>query len=64
MKSAGILAVFAALMLSIGNVMAVPPGKTVEFASSNGKVIFDGKVACGQGPEMRGLPHQVPSCSK
>jgi c(7)-type cytochrome triheme protein len=49
MKSAGILAVFAALMLSIGNVMAVPPGKTVEFASSNGKVIFDGKVHADKG---------------
>jgi len=45
MKFAGILlAVFAALMLSIGNVMAVPPGKTVEFASPMGKVTFDGAV--------------------
>ena len=44
MKFAGILAVFAGLMLSIGNVMAVPPGKTVEFASPMGKVNFDGKA--------------------
>lgn len=44
MKFAGILAVFVALMLSIGNVMAVPPGKTVEFASPMGKVTFDGAV--------------------
>jgi c(7)-type cytochrome triheme protein len=44
MKFARILAVFAALMLSIGNVTAVPPGKTVEFASPMGKVTFDGKA--------------------
>ena len=44
MKIAQILAVFSALMLSIGNVMAVPPGKTLEFASPMGKVTFDGKV--------------------
>jgi len=43
------LAVFAALMLSIGNVMAVPPGKTVEFASPMGKVTFDGKVHADKG---------------
>jgi len=49
MKSAGILAVFAALMLSIGNVMAVPPGKTAEFASPNGNVIFDGKAHADKG---------------
>jgi|GEM_PF-73841 len=49
MKFAGILAVFAALMLSIGNVMAVPPGKTVEFASPMGKVTFDGKVHADKG---------------
>src|ERR1035437_2877795 len=44
MKFAGILAVIAALLLSIGNAMAVPSGKTVEFASSKGQVIFDGKA--------------------
>jgi c(7)-type cytochrome triheme protein len=49
MKSAGILAVFSALMLSIWNVMAVPPGKTVEFASPMGKVIFDGKTHADKG---------------
>jgi c(7)-type cytochrome triheme protein len=49
MKIAGILAVFMALMLSIGNAMAVPPGKTVEFASPMGKVTFDGKVHAGKG---------------
>ena len=49
MKSAGILAVFAALMLSIGNVMAVPAGK-VEFAGgSMGKVTFDAKVHADKG---------------
>jgi c(7)-type cytochrome triheme protein len=49
MKFAEILAVFAALMLSIGNVMAVPPGKTVEFASPKGKVTFDGKAHADKG---------------
>jgi len=49
MKFAGILAAFAALMLSIGNVMAVPPGKTLEFASPMGKVTFDGKVHADTG---------------
>ena len=49
MKLTGILAVIAALMLSIGNVMAVPSGKAVEFASPMGKVIFDGKVHADKG---------------
>jgi c(7)-type cytochrome triheme protein len=49
MKFAGILAVFAALMLSVGNVMAVPPGKTVEFSSPMGKVTFDGKAHADKG---------------
>jgi c(7)-type cytochrome triheme protein len=49
MKFARILAVFAALMLSLGNVMAVPPGKTVEFASPMGKVTFDGKAHADKG---------------
>src|SRR3990167_10105329 len=49
MKIAGIFAVFAALMLSIGNVIAVPPGKTVEFASPMGKVTFDGKAHADKG---------------
>jgi c(7)-type cytochrome triheme protein len=49
MKLAGILAVLLALMLSIGNAMAVPPGKTLEFASAMGKVTFDGKVHADKG---------------
>jgi len=49
MKSRGILTLFAALMLLIGNAMAVPPGKTVEFASTKGKVIFDGKTHADSG---------------
>ena len=49
MKLAGILTVFAALMLSIGNVLAVPSGQTVEFASPNGKVIFNGKAHADKG---------------
>ena len=49
MKLTGILAGSAALLLSIGNVMAIGPGKTVEFASSKGKVVFDGKVHADKG---------------
>lgn len=49
MKAAGISAVLAALMLSIGNVMAVPPGATVEFASPAGKVSFEGKAHANKG---------------
>jgi c(7)-type cytochrome triheme protein len=49
MKIAGILPAFAALILSIGNVMAVPPGKTVEFSSPPGKVTFDGKAHADKG---------------
>jgi len=49
MKLTGIFAIFATLTLSIGNVMAVPSGKTVEFASPVGKVIFEGKVHADKG---------------
>lgn len=43
MKLAGILAVFAALMVANGNATAVPSGETVEFAESPGKVTLDSK---------------------
>ncbi len=49
MKCAGILTVIAALALPIGNVMAVPPGKTAEFASARGNVTFDGKTHADKG---------------
>jgi len=49
MNITAILAAFAGLTLSIGNVMAVPAGKTVEFASPRGKVIFDGKAHADKG---------------
>jgi hyperosmotically inducible protein len=49
MKITGILTIFAALVLSSGNVMAVPPGQTVEFSSPQGKVIFDGKAHADKG---------------
>lgn len=49
MKFSGIFAVFAALMLVIGNVMAVPAGK-VEFAGGGaGKVEMDAKVHADKG---------------
>ena len=37
------------LMLAIGNVTAVPSGKTVGFASPMGKVTFDGKAHADKG---------------
>jgi c(7)-type cytochrome triheme protein len=43
------LALSAGLMLAAGNVMAVPPGKTVEFDSPRGKVTFDGKAHADKG---------------
>jgi len=49
MKQAQILAVLAALLLSAANVMAVPPGKTTEFASPRGKVTFAGKAHADKG---------------
>jgi c(7)-type cytochrome triheme protein len=49
MRFAQLLAVSAALLLSIGNAMAVPAGKTVEFASPMGKVTFDGKAHADKG---------------
>ncbi len=49
MKFTGILAVVLALMLSIGNAMAVPAGK-VEFAGGPmGKVTFDSKTHADKG---------------
>ena len=36
-------------MLATGNVMAVPSGSTVEFASSMGKVTFSGKAHADKG---------------
>jgi len=48
-KFAGTVAVLAVLSFSIGNVIAVPSGKTVEFASPTDKVIFDGKAHADKG---------------
>jgi len=49
MKFAGILTVFVALMLLIGNAMAIPAGK-MEFAGGPmGKVTFDAKVHADKG---------------
>ncbi len=49
MKPAGILTIFAALMLAVGNVSAVPPGKTLAFPGPAGNVSFDGKVHADKG---------------
>jgi c(7)-type cytochrome triheme protein len=43
-----ILAVLA-LVMFMGNAMAVPAGKTVEYDNPGGKVVFDGKVHADKG---------------
>lgn len=50
MKFAGILALFLALVLSIGNAVSAPAGKMIEFAGGGaGKVALDGKVHADKG---------------
>ncbi len=44
MKGMIVLLTFAIAVALVGSAMAVPPGKTVEFAGgAQGKVVFDGK---------------------
>jgi len=44
------LLTIAIAVVFIGSAMAVPPGKTVEFAGgSAGKVVFDGKIHADKG---------------
>lgn len=44
------LLTIAIAVVFIGSAMAVPPGKTVEFAGGGaGKVVFDGKVHADKG---------------
>ena len=50
MKLAGVVALVLTAVLSIGSVLAAPPGKAVEFAGGGkGKVVFDGKVHADKG---------------
>ena len=50
MRLAGIVAMVLAATLSVGSVMAAPPGKPVEYAGGGkGKVVFDGKVHADKG---------------
>ena len=49
MKFSGTTALLAALMLWAGHTLAVPAGKTLEFATPAGKVIFDGKTHANKG---------------
>ncbi len=44
-----ILVMILATALMIGNAMAVQPGKTLEWDSSQGQVTFDGKVHADKG---------------
>ena len=49
MKLLTLLLTVAIAVVFIGSAMAVPPGKTVEYATSAGKVVFDGKVHADKG---------------
>ena len=50
MKTLTILLTVAIAVAFIGSALAVPPGKTVEFAGGGaGKVVFDGKVHADKG---------------
>ncbi len=50
MKIFTVLLTLAIAVMFIGSAMAVPPGKTVEFAGGTaGKVVFDGKVHADKG---------------
>jgi len=50
MKLLTILFTLAIAVVFIGSAMAVPPGKTVEFAGGGaGKVVFDGKTHADKG---------------
>lgn len=50
MKKLITIAVIAAFALSFaGTVLAVPPGKTVDWDNPAGKVVFDGKVHADKG---------------
>lgn len=50
MKFAGVLAMFLALVLWIGNAVSAPVGKSIEFAGGGaGKVVLDGKVHADKG---------------
>jgi c(7)-type cytochrome triheme protein len=50
MKVAALVAMVLTAALSIGSVLAAPPGKTIEYAGGPmGKVVFDGKVHADKG---------------
>jgi c(7)-type cytochrome triheme protein len=49
MKFTGILAVILALMLSIGNAMAMPAGKIEYAGGDKGKVTYDAKAHADKG---------------
>ncbi len=50
MKKTALFIVLVVIVAFVGTALAVPPGKTVEFAgASAGKVVFDGKVHADKG---------------
>jgi c(7)-type cytochrome triheme protein len=50
MKKTVLAVVILVIVAFVGSALAVPPGKTVEFAGgSAGKVVFDGKVHADKG---------------
>jgi c(7)-type cytochrome triheme protein len=50
MKKTVLAVVVLVIVAFVGSALAVPPGKTVEFAGgSAGKVVFDGKIHADKG---------------
>ena len=50
MKKTVVAVVVLVIVAFVGSALAVPPGKTVEFAGgSAGKVVFDGKIHADKG---------------
>jgi len=49
MRVVEVLTVIIAVGMFVGSAMAVPPGKTADWSTSAGKVIFDGKVHADKG---------------
>lgn len=49
MRVIAVLLVIIAIGMFVGSALAVPTGKTVEWQTSAGKVLFDGKVHADKG---------------
>ena len=49
MKLLTILLTIAIAVMFVGSAIAVPPGKTVDWDTASGKVVFDGKAHADKG---------------